>query len=86
MAPGSWPAPSAQLPSRKLWPHTQLWLRCALTGPVPLKPPARPATSTPPPARTTQPSLPPSVHRSGLPLSCLHQNRAALPPVGPLTL
>lgn len=37
-AAGQRPPPSSQLPSQNLWPCTQLWLRCALTGPVPLRP------------------------------------------------
>lgn len=91
MAPGCWPALSAQLTAAFPEPvasHPTVAALCPRRA-HPAQAPARLAVLpalTPPPARTTQPGLPPSVHRSGLPLSCLHQNRAALPLVGPLTL
>ena len=91
MAPGCWPAPTAQLTAAFPEPlalHPTVAALCPHRA-RPAQAPARPAVLpalTPPPAHTTQPGLPPSVHRSRLLLSCLHQNRAALPPVGPLTL
>ena len=37
-AAGQRSAPSSQLPSQNLWPRIQLWLHCALAGPIPLRP------------------------------------------------